>query len=931
MRKSALLVVIFILLLLSSTPVYVDSEGSHYTIWVYVSRNGQPQEGATLTFTNLANGQTSPYLETGGGWYGTDSANIDWTLGDTVLVEAYYNEYYGSNSTVLTTYGSIHGDWLNITLLAPMCPEKPWGPFPSDGATDVSLSPILSVHVSDPNDDVMDVYFYNASDDSLIDVDTGVPSGSIASVSWNNLNYSTTYSWYAIASDGNCTNQSDTWSFTTRQPTNYTLRVSETPRDSGTFVLDPPGGTYIEGTTVSVLAIPAPTYLFDYWSGDASGSENPLLVVMDRDKVISGHFSLIQYSLTADVEPSGTGSVTFNPSGGTYSVGTVVTVTAHPDPGYLFSHWSGDITGSDNPDSLTMDANKSITAHFIANSPPVVAITYPNEGVLLSGVITVQGTAYDENGNETLQKVEVKIDDGNWSDASGTTQWTYVWNTTETSDGNHTIYARAYDGVNYSSVVQRNITVNNIPPPDTILSINWSRHPQIPKNNETVVVICVGDEINFTVSYNNSTTTYYRWAWWNQSTGEHEPYPLPSTPGAVWGETIGALEYNEYIGGYWWMPYTGNFTFTEGCNHTLYYFSIDERGHTEMPREWHVGVDDEAPVTEIAFDTNISQSWIYYGGDGTIYFRNDTWFILNATDLPSNPDCQTGIWKIDYAVWMWLQNETGWEVLIPWTEAPSNLSESPYDGVTYHGGYQDNYFSLWFNLSEIDNASGGEGGKYEIHWVVWDYNNMTEGEHAVDIAVDALPPVLTKEVGEPHEAGVFGNHTWLTNHTMIWLNATDVGCGGGAGIKEVGYEIWWKRNCTNESEAWNTTRYPVVIVQDNGPGDNDPTVGNISVNLTFQYECCHEIHFWAIDNVGNEVWKKQKHWVDITPPAIRKDIPKIDALNQTIANEYFTLNVGDRQSFLAPFSYIDAISVYLCGTFEDSYEPYIMLYEDNFT
>lgn len=59
------------------------------------------------------------------------------------------------------------------------------------------------------------------------------------------------------------------------------------------------------------------------------------------------------------------GSVTRSPSATIYAPGTEVTLTALPAPGYVFSHWSGDADGSDNPLQVSMTANKAITANFV--------------------------------------------------------------------------------------------------------------------------------------------------------------------------------------------------------------------------------------------------------------------------------------------------------------------------------------------------------------------------------------------------------------------------------------------------------------------------------------------------------------------------------------------------------------------------------------
>jgi len=94
-------------------------------------------------------------------------------------------------------------------------PDAPSNPYPENSSENISLNPILGVIVSDPNGDIMNVSFYNASDNNLIDIDYDVISGDTASVAWHGLQYNTTYSWYAIANDSKSETMSDTWIFTT--------------------------------------------------------------------------------------------------------------------------------------------------------------------------------------------------------------------------------------------------------------------------------------------------------------------------------------------------------------------------------------------------------------------------------------------------------------------------------------------------------------------------------------------------------------------------------------------------------------------------------------------------------------------------------------------------------------------------------------------
>jgi hypothetical protein len=73
------------------------------------------------------------------------------------------------------------------------------------------------------------------------------------------------------------------------------------------------------------------------------------------------------YSLTTTVSPANGGSVSLDiaqPAQG-YLEGTEVELTANPASGYAFSCWAGDISGSTNPITITMDSDKSLTANFV--------------------------------------------------------------------------------------------------------------------------------------------------------------------------------------------------------------------------------------------------------------------------------------------------------------------------------------------------------------------------------------------------------------------------------------------------------------------------------------------------------------------------------------------------------------------------------------
>ncbi|NIO63442.1 MAG: hypothetical protein GTO35_13020 [Gammaproteobacteria bacterium] len=72
-----------------------------------------------------------------------------------------------------------------------------------------------------------------------------------------------------------------------------------------------------------------------------------------------------QYTLTINIV--GNGSVTKTPDQATYTYGTIVDVNAIADAGWTFSAWSGDLSGSNNPETIIMDGNKTVTATFTEN------------------------------------------------------------------------------------------------------------------------------------------------------------------------------------------------------------------------------------------------------------------------------------------------------------------------------------------------------------------------------------------------------------------------------------------------------------------------------------------------------------------------------------------------------------------------------------
>ena len=145
-------------------------------------------------------------------------------------------------------------------------------------------------------------------------------------------------------------------------PVTYTLTISAS---NGSVTKTPDQASYSYGETVSLEAVPDSGYSFASWAGDLSGSTNPATITMDADKTVTANFSANSYTLTVSAS---NGSVTQTPDQTSYSHGETVTLEAVPDSGYRFTGWSGDLSGSTNPATITMDADKTVTANFSANS-----------------------------------------------------------------------------------------------------------------------------------------------------------------------------------------------------------------------------------------------------------------------------------------------------------------------------------------------------------------------------------------------------------------------------------------------------------------------------------------------------------------------------------------------------------------------------------
>ncbi len=161
-----------------------------------------------------------------------------------------------------------------------------------------------------------------------------------------------------------------------------------------------------------------------------------------------------------------------------------MTLTATPNPGYEFDHWSGDLSGSDNPAEIRMEGAKNVTANFIDTTPPELTINQPyDEQYFTTPNITVAGTASDESG---IWQVTV-----NGEIAEGTTDWS---KDIALNYGQNTITVIAYDdSPNHNSTI-KTLTVTYAELGDVSLDNNITGYDAALVLQHTVEIFILNEE-----------------------------------------------------------------------------------------------------------------------------------------------------------------------------------------------------------------------------------------------------------------------------------------------------------------------------------------------------------------------------------------------------------------------------------------------------
>jgi uncharacterized repeat protein (TIGR02543 family) len=195
----------------------------------------------------------------------------------------------------------------------------------------------------------------------------------------------------------------------------YTLAV--TNLGGGQISLSPAGGPYPSNVVVEVTAKPAEGWVFLGWFGDAAGTNLTVTMPMTRDRNLQPMFGT-RLRLLA----TGNGRLEANPSAALYPYGTVVQLTAIPQPGSYLTVWGGSAAGNLNPLPFAVtNANPTVSCLFSLLQPNQVSLAVEPSG---RGSVTVSPHANTYNRGTVVTLTAIPEPDQvflGWSgDASGT-------------------------------------------------------------------------------------------------------------------------------------------------------------------------------------------------------------------------------------------------------------------------------------------------------------------------------------------------------------------------------------------------------------------------------------------------------------------------------------------------------------------------------
>jgi hypothetical protein len=138
-------------------------------------------------------------------------------------------------------------------------------------------------------------------------------------------------------------------------------------------------GTAVTNTVTETETVGGTQYVCTGWvmTGNApfTGSATSCVMTVTNHAVLTWTWKT-QHLWTVTVSPGGAGTVA-PASGGWYDAGAGFTATAMANTGWVFTNWTGSLTGTSTNLAVTMNAAHAVTANFASTGgvPPTASLT----------------------------------------------------------------------------------------------------------------------------------------------------------------------------------------------------------------------------------------------------------------------------------------------------------------------------------------------------------------------------------------------------------------------------------------------------------------------------------------------------------------------------------------------------------------------------
>ena len=468
-----------------------------------------------------------------------------------------------------------------------------------------------------------------------------------------------------------------TYTFTVNESATYTAFFGETPINYYTVntAVNPTGagsvsggGTYHEGSSITLTAISYVGYMFSHWND--GNTDNPRTVTVTQDITYTAYYDLEEYTIQVYASPSNGGTVS---GGGSYHYGETATLTATPYAGYEFAGWSDG--NNDNPREVTVTSATYYVAVFNevgANYYTVSTYVYPE----VAGTVTGGGTYQEATVTALIAEANPGYTFDHWSD--GVTANPRVI----TVNGNMSFTA-------YFNQISYTISVNANPASGGIVEGEGS---YVYGSTATLHAIPNGD---------------YVFAGWSDGSSEN-PHYVTVTGDATYTATfspVGATYYtvSTYVSPAEAGSVTGAGTYQNGASATLK--AIANAGYTFD--HWNDGVTQN-PRT-VTVDNNKSF---------TAYFTANT-YTLTVNASPTNGGTVSGGGTYGYGETVMLTAIPNSNyIFVQWSDgnASNPRAVTVTDNITYTAYFQSNT-GVSYILTLICNTEEGVvtgGGVYSV-------------------------------------------------------------------------------------------------------------------------------------------------------------------------------------------------------------------------